>query len=354
MRRTRFAASILGACALVSVLAGLLAAFALADSGPPATTTGTDTSTTATDTTPTDTTPTDTTTTPSGVLPPGVRIGGVAVGGMALADATSAVTAAFQRPVLLRYRSTTISISPDLLGARAKVDRAIATAQTADPDGVVPLSVVVSQRAISAFLQKVADRFARDPVDSRLLLRRLAPVITPAHPGVQLDVKRATLAVAAQLRGNTRATIAIRSILTPAKVTPRSFSSIIVIRRGSNTLTLYRQMHEVRQFGVATGQSVYPTPLGRFQIVVKWENPWWYPPASPWAQGLKPVPPGPGNPLGTRWMGLSAPGVGIHGTPDSASIGYSASHGCIRMLIPQAEWLFNHVEIGTPVFIVSA
>jgi lipoprotein-anchoring transpeptidase ErfK/SrfK len=53
-------------------------------------------------------------------------------------------------------------------------------------------------------------------------------------------------------------------------------------------------------------------------------------------------------------MGLSAPGVGIHGTPDSASIGYSASHGCIRMRIPEAEWLFSHVRVGTPVFIVSA
>ena len=66
----------------------------------------------------------------------------------------------------------------------------------------------------------------------------------------------------------------------------------------------------------------------------------------------KPIPPGPGNPLGTRWMGLSAPLVGIHGTPDAASIGYSASHGCIRMLIPDATWLFDRVRIGTPVLIV--
>jgi lipoprotein-anchoring transpeptidase ErfK/SrfK len=53
-------------------------------------------------------------------------------------------------------------------------------------------------------------------------------------------------------------------------------------------------------------------------------------------------------------MGISSPGVGIHGTPDSGSIGYSLSHGCIRMLIPQAEWLFDHVEVGTPVYIVSS
>jgi lipoprotein-anchoring transpeptidase ErfK/SrfK len=53
-------------------------------------------------------------------------------------------------------------------------------------------------------------------------------------------------------------------------------------------------------------------------------------------------------------MGLNASGVGIHGTPDAASIGYSASHGCIRMRIPEAEWLFTRVRIGTPVFIVRA
>jgi L,D-transpeptidase ErfK/SrfK len=86
---------------------------------------------------------------------------------------------------------------------------------------------------------------------------------------------------------------------------------------------------------------------------VKWVNPTWYPPTQDaWARGLKPVPPGPNNPLGTRWMGLSAPGVGIHGTDEPASIGYSASHGCIRMQVPDAEWLFAHVEIGTTVFIV--
>jgi lipoprotein-anchoring transpeptidase ErfK/SrfK len=52
-------------------------------------------------------------------------------------------------------------------------------------------------------------------------------------------------------------------------------------------------------------------------------------------------------------MGLSAPGVGIHGTPVPGSIGYSLSHGCIRMLIPSAEWLFDHVRVGTTVYIVA-
>jgi L,D-transpeptidase ErfK/SrfK len=125
-----------------------------------------------------------------------------------------------------------------------------------------------------------------------------------------------------------------------------------VINRSDNVLRLFKGTKPWRTFRVATGQYAYPTPSGRFDIVVKWKNPWWYPPASPWAAGASPVPPGPGNPLGTRWMGLSSPGVGIHGTPKPESIGYSESHGCIRMLIPQAEWLFEHVDVGTTVFIV--
>jgi lipoprotein-anchoring transpeptidase ErfK/SrfK len=138
-------------------------------------------------------------------------------------------------------------------------------------------------------------------------------------------------------------------------IQPRALSSlsaaIIVINRANNLLSLYRGTSLWRQFHVATGQAAYPTPAGRFDIVVKWKNPWWYPPPDPWAAGEKPTPPGPSNPLGTRWMGISSPGVGIHGTPKPESIGYSESHGCIRMLIPQAEWLFDHVDVGTTVFI---
>jgi lipoprotein-anchoring transpeptidase ErfK/SrfK len=127
---------------------------------------------------------------------------------------------------------------------------------------------------------------------------------------------------------------------------------VIVIQRGANVLTLYNGESAVRTFGVATGSAQYPSPAGTWSIVDKQLNPWWRPPASEWAKDAKPIPPGPGNPLGTRWMGLSAAAVGIHGTPDAASIGYSASHGCIRMRVPEAEWLFEQVSIGTPVVIV--
>jgi lipoprotein-anchoring transpeptidase ErfK/SrfK len=353
VRRAGLAVPFFAACAV----AGVAAAIAAAEEAPPGVTTGiTETLPTPTTTVPTTTTPVPTTTTapvPS-VVPPGVSIGGVVVGGLAAPDARVALEEAFAQPIVLRYQKVTIQIAPERLGATAAYDRALTRAVAAAPNAVVPLLVRVQHRRIVAFLAKVAKRFERAPVDSQLFLRGVRPVITRSQPGTRLDVGATATAVARQLTTNRRAPITIPARPVPAKVTEKSFPSVIVIRRGKNLLSFYRGMRLVRVFGVATGQSVYPTPLGRFKIVVKWENPWWYPPASPWAKGQSPIPPGPGNPLGTRWMGLSAPGVGIHGTPDDASIGYSVSHGCIRMHISQAEWLFEHVDIGTPVFIVAA
>jgi lipoprotein-anchoring transpeptidase ErfK/SrfK len=208
---------------------------------------------------------------------------------------------------------------------------------------------------VRALIGKLATRFNRAPVSSRLLLHGQKPLVTKPVLGRKLDRDKAFAAITRQLVYAKRTAIPLTMKFTQPPVTPATIGPVIVIRRGSNLLTLYNGMKVVRRFHVATGQNIYPTPLGRFQIVVKWKNPWWYPPTNDaWAKGLKPVPPGPNNPLGTRWMGLSSPGVGIHGTDEPASIGYSLSHGCIRMLVPQAEWLFDHVDVGTPVFIVSA
>jgi len=118
-------------------------------------------------------------------------------------------------------------------------------------------------------------------------------------------------------------------------------------------LYLYRDGQLAKVFPVAVGMAAYPTPTGSYEIVSKVVDPTWTPPNSPWAAGMSPVGPGPGNPLGTRWMGLSAPDVGIHGTYASSSIGSHASHGCIRMYLHDAEELFGLVSVGTPVEIVD-
>jgi lipoprotein-anchoring transpeptidase ErfK/SrfK len=291
---------------------------------------------------------------PPAAIPLGVSIGGVQVGGLTPEAAATAVQQEFQMPLELQLGSTRILVTPDLLGATAVVDKAIERALAAEPNSVIPLGVTVVPGAPAAFVATLAKRYDRPAVDSRLFLRQLRPWLSKEQTGLRIDRRTAVRDVATAVASGVRTGITLAQVQVRPKVTRANFGPVIVIRRGSNKLFLYQGMRFRRLFAVATGQHQYPTPLGRFSILVKWKNPWWYPPSSPWAQGQDPIPPGPGNPLGTRWMGLSAPGVGIHGTPSDGSIGYSVSHGCIRMHIPQAEWLFNHVEIGTTVFIAAA
>jgi lipoprotein-anchoring transpeptidase ErfK/SrfK len=301
-------------------------------------------------------TTTGTTGTTSGpqLIASGVTIGGVEVGGLSVDDATAAVTDWFATPLPLLVTGHRIQVTPGQLGARAYVKDAVAAALNAAPDTSLKLRVKVNRPKSEAYVRSLAKRYDRAPVDAKLSLRHLKPYATHQKRGWALRQLKALAAIFGALVADTRDPVQLRVQALLPKVTRKSIGPVIVIHRGSNRLYLYNVMRPWRVFGVATGQSQYPTPLGRWTIVVKWRNPWWYPPNSAWAKGEKPIPPGPGNPLGTRWMGLSASGVGIHGTPDDASIGYSASHGCIRMHIPDAEWLFNHVRIGTTVFIVSA
>jgi lipoprotein-anchoring transpeptidase ErfK/SrfK len=133
-----------------------------------------------------------------------------------------------------------------------------------------------------------------------------------------------------------------------------NFGPIIVIHRAARRLYLYRNTTLVRRFPIAVGMPGHVTPLGRYRVIVKEKNPTWNPPDSPWAEGLGPIPPGVSNPLGTRWIGTSAPAIGIHGTPVPSSVGTAASHGCIRMYMSDVEWLFERVRVGTPVIILSA
>jgi lipoprotein-anchoring transpeptidase ErfK/SrfK len=127
----------------------------------------------------------------------------------------------------------------------------------------------------------------------------------------------------------------------------------IVISISQRKLRVIRDGKVALTFSVAVGQPAYPTPTGNYEIVNKQVDPTWIPPNSPWAKGLGPIPAGPGNPLGTRWIGTSAPAVGIHGTYADSSIGTAASHGCLRMHIPEVEALYEQVSVGMPVEIRS-
>jgi lipoprotein-anchoring transpeptidase ErfK/SrfK len=346
------------ALATACALAGGVLAFALAAAPVAGADNGTTTTTTTTtETSPTTTTPTPAPTPPPGprVIAPGITVGGTLVGGLSREEAAEVLRAAFDRPLQLVVSPTrTITVQPRELGATVSVNSAVRRALAYRGALNVPLGVDVSTERVERYAQQLGRELDRTPVDAQWKLRKLKPFATKSASGRRLNRVLTARAIVQALRTHRRDPIQLAFKVLEPKATAETIGNAIVIRRGENHLFLYSGRGFVRRFQVATGRSAYPTPLGHFEIIIKERNPWWYPPAgSDWAAGEKPVPPGPGNPLGTRWMGISSPNVGIHGTPDAASVGYSASHGCIRMRISEAEWLFDHVEVGDQVFIVA-
>ncbi len=283
----------------------------------------------------------------------GVQIGSVVVGGMTADEATAAVQATYFAPLVVHVGHRNFSVSPHHFHTALGLDPALQTALTAPANTAVPLTPTFDMRLVGKWVGSLAAKTDRAPIAGTVVLRHDRPVLTHSRPGRALGKFATRIRIRDAILSGVRTPIeAPLRKLTASALKPEP---IVVIHRAANRLYLYQGTRLVRTFPVATGQPQYPTPLGHFQIVVKWVNPWWYPPTQDaWARGLKPVPPGPGNPLGTRWMGLSAPGVGIHGTSEPWSIGHSESHGCIRMQVPAAEWLFSRVRIGTPVFIVPS
>jgi lipoprotein-anchoring transpeptidase ErfK/SrfK len=287
------------------------------------------------------------------VIADGVQIGSVDVSGMTAEEATTAVQDAYFAPVVLHVGHRGVSVSPHHFHTALPLGPAVQTALMAMPDTAVKFTPTLDTKLVAKWVKTLAAKTYRAPVAGTLLLRHNRPFYTHAHPGRALRPFPTRMLIQDSILAGTR-TVITAPLKKLDAATVKS-QPVIVIHRGSNRLYLYSGTRLVRVFPVATGQPAWPTPLGHFQIVVKELNPWWYPPTQDsWAAGAKPVPPGPNNPLGTRWMGLSAPGVGIHGTDEPWSIGHSESHGCIRMQVTSAEWLYKRVRVGTPVFIISA
>jgi lipoprotein-anchoring transpeptidase ErfK/SrfK len=296
---------------------------------------------------------------PDATIAEGVTIAGVGVGGLTVREAERAVSRYASRPVTVTFRKESWRFAPQTLGAKPQLDTAVQAALGAPIGASLPLRVEVDQAKLRRWKRQFAARFDQKRRNAVLVLRKQRPVLKESRTGRELSRWTAGVVLTKALEAHERDPVELPARIVKPTVTAADIGPAIVIKRSSNRLIFYRPggakgMRMVRKFGVATGQASFPTPLGSFEIVRMQRNPWWLPPDSDWAEGAEPIPPGPGNPLGTRWMGLSTPAVGIHGTPDAASIGYSASHGCIRMLVPEAEWLFERVEEGTPVYILDA
>jgi len=140
-------------------------------------------------------------------------------------------------------------------------------------------------------------------------------------------------------------------LLIPGEhIAPLPQADRVVVNLAERNLYVYEAGRPVRCFPVAIGRRGWETPTGEFTIANKRKNPTWFPPK--WALEEEPVPPGPDNPLGDRWMGLSEPGYGIHATNAPSTIGRYVSHGCMRMYPEHAHELYEMVKVGTPVEIV--
>jgi lipoprotein-anchoring transpeptidase ErfK/SrfK len=120
----------------------------------------------------------------------------------------------------------------------------------------------------------------------------------------------------------------------------------IVVSLEDRKLALLEDGQVKKVYTVAVGKPSTPSPVGEFTIARRVANP-------TYAHNGKVVPAGPGNPVGTRWMGLSVHGYGIHGTNEPRSIGKAASHGCIRMAKADLEELYPMVRVGDAVELIG-
>lgn len=304
---------------------------------------------------------------------PGIRIAGIDVGNMTRAQVERALAPHQQsilgRTIQIRVGSEVFDRTAGSLGVRvdvrSAVDRAFdLTSSYAWPARLYhrllgrPLDVDLQPRvtydrtAVSSFVQAVASQVESQPRNAALDFQDGRLVSQKARYGAALKTGLATTALTAAVQGRPgEVSLDVRRVAP--KVSTGDLGMTIIIRISRNKLYLYDGLKLVKVYPVATGQPRYPTPQGRFEIINKRVNPTWVNPApTTWGAGEPAViPPGPNNPLGTRALDLSAPGIRIHGTPDAASIGTYASHGCIRMYIWDSEDLFGRVDVGTPVII---
>ncbi len=303
----------------------------------------------------------------------GTEIGGVPVGGMRPEHAVRVLRDHLEQPLHRDLRllagDAELTTTPWELGyrinVRAPVRRALGegggTLVTriwkrlfGSPEKIIDVRPKWTEGAMDDVLARAAEAAKVEPQDAAIDASSGWVRVTPPTRGRELDMEasRESLRIAAEL-GDDEVRLSTRTL--EAEVGRDAFEKVILVRTGENRLYLYRNGSIAKSWPVATGAPGFATPTGTWRVVSKLVNPSWINPGSAWARGMPArIPPGPNNPLGTHALALDASGILIHATPDHGSIGYSVSHGCIRMLPADEVELFGQVEVGTPVVIVEA
>jgi lipoprotein-anchoring transpeptidase ErfK/SrfK len=308
----------------------------------------------------------------------GVTIGGVDVAGMDAAEARQAVRRQLLAPLghslQVKFEGKTWELEGKSLEVSANVDGAVEEALADSREGGLPgrlvryvtggnvdkrvsADVVYSQPAVNRFVRKVAHAVDREAEDATVNPSSDSLEVVGAKNGRKLRDRLLTRELnAAVLNSNAPHAIVARVHATKPKVTKSEvaseYPSYLTLDRSTFTLRLWKHLKPAKTYTVAVGQEGLETPAGLYHIQEKEENPSWHVPNSAWAGSLagQVIPPGPADPIKARWLGIFE-GAGIHGTEETWSLGSAASHGCVRMSIPDVEELYDQVEVGTPIYI---
>ena len=311
---------------------------------------------------------------------PGVSIAGVDVSGMTRDQALRAlqrvVHADLKRRVTVRAGDQRWRLTMGDLGMKVRPQKAVAEAfrlstslswvdrvyhrlTNRSVNTSIDVPVSYPRDAVRRFVENVAAPAVQQKArDAEFGINGNQLVLRHSREGAEMPLTAAGHAlVAAMQAGKASVELPVKTV-EPA-VTDAGLGKSITVDETTNTLHLWNGFHVVRTYPVATARFGFTTPIGVWQVVNKVENPTWVNPClgqpGCWAASEPAtIPPGPGNPLGTRALYLNAPGIRIHGTPEDSSIGTYASHGCIRMHIPDSEALYPLVPVGTRVVIYGA
>jgi hypothetical protein len=307
---------------------------------------------------------------------PGIRVAGVDVSEMTRAEAIAAVRAQarvdLDREIVVFVEGERFTTTPRHLGRRAWVGRAVKEAMRASErvgwmerawrrfqDEPFDVEIALSfggDRGVERFVRRTAREVAVAPRNASIGIGDGGLVFRRSEAGSALRAGRAERRLSEALSdGSSIVRLSVRPVA--AKINARTMTPTIVVHVDTNRLDLYEGFQVTHSWDVATAKPGWVTPVGEWSLYQKRENPTWYNPAlDTWGAGIPAVVPGgPGNPMGTRALYITAPGlIRIHGTTSPDSIGRYASHGCIRMHNEHVEELYRLVPVGAKVIIMGS
>ena len=315
-----------------------------------------------------------------GQIAEGIKVNGVDVGGLTASQARTKLRAALldplNRPVTARYEGKRYKLTPTQAQIGVDIDGSVQRALTRSREGDVlsrtwrevrgkPIltdldaKVSYSKAAIRRLVKRIERDLAIEPVSASVDLEHGSVAPKPSKDGRAVRAARLRRDLERELldSGSRRLVRVRTSVVEPEVSTEdlaKKYPAVLVVNRGAFKLTLYKNLKLAKTYGIAIGQVGLETPAGLYHIQNKAVNPAWTMPNSDWVAPKdrgKVVPGGtPENPLKARWLGIFD-GAGIHGTDAESSIGTAASHGCVRMRIPDVIDLYDQVPVGAPIYI---